>query len=98
MTHIIVIIYRTPHFLSPGSILSYATDLPFKFSFFTVKSPALLKDWFLKITFLKKSKNPSPFLCKTIIRQYAQIILLHKLIFFFKIVKFKFKVTIYYSL
>ena len=54
MTHVIVNICRTPHFVSTVQI-----SLP-NFAFLPYNHPALLKDWFLKEMLLKE-QNPIGF-------------------------------------
>ena len=57
----IVINYRTPHFVSAKSIFQLNTDFPSKFCVFTVKSPSVTKRSVNEESALKKSKNPSAF-------------------------------------
>ena len=56
----IVINYRTPHFVSAKSIFQLNTDFHSKFCVFTVKSPTV-KRLVNKESAFKKSKNPSAF-------------------------------------
>ena len=94
MTHIIVIICRTPHFVFYSIDLQLKQiSLPnFACFFFTVKLPRVTQRSVSQENAFKMSTNPSPFFRK----QYAQTILDSNKVF--KIAKVEFKVTKHYGL
>ena len=66
MTHMIVIICNTQHFVSTNSIFSWIQiSLP-NFAFFNVKSPSVTQRWVSQKNAFEKSKTLLPFLLKTI--------------------------------
>ena len=62
----IVINYRTSHFVSTKLIFSYVQISPLKYVFFIVKSPSVNKRFVSQENAFRKSKNPSAFFHKTL--------------------------------
>ena len=94
VTQIIVIICRTSHFLSTSLIFSLIQISFPNFAFFTIKSPGVTQDWFLKKKKVLKRAKPFRFLSQN----YRLKLFLYsnwKQLHVFKIVKFEFKVTVH---
>ena len=97
MTHIIVIMYCMPHFVSTQSIFScIQIPLP-NLVFFTIKLPSVTQRSVSQEIALKKSETLLPFFHKIIVSNNSFALIENKFQVF-KIAKFESKVTVYYGL